>query len=185
MCEISGFPIDGSYEYLRKLFSSGCTHIVGNLIIYGLRSTADGPGPDLSFLKDIEEISGFLIIMNSSVDEIPLSSLKIIRGLGSGYSLREDLPKASVLIRHTYEAGRMLKKVDLSNLRVIQNGDVYMFDNPQGCDLTPGLSWDGLFANPAIQRFHTSTVSELNQGDSSQTEPCPSSPGKDGSQQPL
>eukprot|EP00108_Taenia_solium_P011124 TsM_000559000 transcript=TsM_000559000 gene=TsM_000559000 len=68
-------------------------------------SLSDGSDPDLSFLKNIEEISGFLIIMNSSVGEIPLSGLKVIRGLGSGYSLREGLPTASVLIRHTYDSG--------------------------------------------------------------------------------
>ncbi|CUT99106.1 melanoma receptor tyrosine protein kinase [Echinococcus multilocularis] len=177
MNEISGFPIDGTYEYLRKLFSSGCTHIVGNLIIYGLHLNVDGLGPDLDFLKHIEEISGFLIIMNSSVEEIPLSGLKIIRGLGSGYSLREDLPKASLLIRHTYDSGGILRKVDLGNLRVIQNGDVYVLDNPQGCNLTPGISWSDLFANPAVQHFHNSISSDPNPDDASHVESCPPLPG--------
>lgn len=55
--------------------------------------------------------------MNCSVEEIPLSGLKIIRGQGSGYSIRDGLPTASLLIRHTYYSGMVLKKVDLGNLR--------------------------------------------------------------------
>ena len=78
---------------------------------------ADGLDPDLNFLKSIEEISGFLIIMNSSVSKIPLSGLKVIRGLGSGYSLQENLTPASLLIRHTYDSIKVLKEIDFSNLR--------------------------------------------------------------------
>ncbi|KAL5106215.1 hypothetical protein TcWFU_005081 [Taenia crassiceps] len=179
MNEISGLPIDGTYEYLRKLFASGCTHIVGNLIIYGLHPNVDGSDPDLGFLRNIEEISGFLIIMNSSVEEIPLSGLKIIRGLGSGYSLREGLPAASLLIRHTYDSGKVLKKVDLGSLRVIQNGDVYMFDNPQGCDLVPWVSWSDLFANSATQHFHNSIDSTPGAEENPYSGSCPSFPARE------
>nr|CUU99306.1 hypothetical transcript [Hymenolepis microstoma] len=171
---ISGFPIDGSYEYTKTLFSSRCTHIIGNLIIYGLHPSPDGKEPDLDFLKSIEEISGFLIIMNSSIREIPFSSLKVIRGLGGGYKIHEDLPPAALLIRHNYDSNRILYRINFSQLKAIENGDVYMFDNPAGCDLVGGLVFKNLFTNPAEQRFHNSLDLDLPIFNSSLNEPCQS-----------
>uniref|UniRef100_A0A5K3EKH8 receptor protein-tyrosine kinase n=1 Tax=Mesocestoides corti TaxID=53468 RepID=A0A5K3EKH8_MESCO len=165
MNEISGFPIEGTYEYLKRLINFNCTHIVGNLVIFGLHQNLNGSDPDLSFLRSIQEISGFLIIMNSSVQEIPLSGLKIIRGLGGGYNIEKDLPFASIVIRHTYSKTRFLKRIDLSGLRVIQNGDVYMFDNPHGNDIISNISWSSLFANPAKQRFRNSSSVDLTLSD--------------------
>lgn len=80
-------------------------------------TSADGTEPDLDFLKSIEEISGFLIIMNSSIREIPLSSLKVIRGQGVGYKIHEDLPPAALLIRHNYDSTGILHRINFNQLR--------------------------------------------------------------------
>lgn len=55
--------------------------------------------------------------MNSSVREIPLSGLKVIRGYGGGYKIHEDLPPASLIIRHNYDSNRFLQKIDFNQLR--------------------------------------------------------------------
>ncbi|KAM7536351.1 hypothetical protein Aperf_G00000083560 [Anoplocephala perfoliata] len=144
----------------------------GNLIIYGLHPNSDATDPDLGFLKSIEEISGFLIIMNSSVREIPLSGLKVIRGYGGGYKIHEDLQPASLLIRHNYDSKRYLHKIDFTQLRAITNGDVYMFDNPAGCSIISGLAFDNLFVNPGGQLFHNSIGLDSNPVDSSLAESC-------------
>ena len=68
---------------------------------------------------------------------------------------------------------------DLSR-SVIENGDVYMYDNPQGCNLTPGVSWQSLFANPSRQRYHSSVKFKSTDEEASFTKPCAinSNPGK-------
>ncbi|KAM3176793.1 hypothetical protein ACTXT7_005809 [Hymenolepis weldensis] len=140
-----------------------------------IRAVTDGTEPDLDFLKSIEDISGFLIIMNSSIREIPLSSLKVIRGQGVGYKIHEDLPPAALLIRHNYDSNRILHRINFNQLRAIENGDVYMFDNPSGCNLIGGLVFKSLFTNPAEQRFHNSLDVDLPIVNSSLNEPCQSS----------
>ncbi|VDD80058.1 unnamed protein product [Mesocestoides corti] len=96
MNEISGFPIEGTYEYLKRLINFNCTHIVGNLVIFGLHQNRTCFVPNSFF---------------------------------------------------------------------IQNGDVYMFDNPHGNDIISNISWSSLFANPAKQRFRNSSSVDLTLSD--------------------
>ena len=77
------------YERL-KLSYTNCTFLDGNLEIVFL----DGEDNyDLSFLKDIKEVTGYVLIMAVHTDYIPLTSLRIIRGKtlydydGHSYSL--------------------------------------------------------------------------------------------------
>ncbi|VDP99085.1 unnamed protein product [Trichobilharzia regenti] len=79
--------------------------------------TADGSDPDLSFLKSIQEISGYLIIMHSNVNRIPLSNLRVIRANNGGYKIHDDLDPAALIIRKNYKDGETLKHVDLRNLK--------------------------------------------------------------------
>lgn len=64
-----------------------------------------------------------------------------------------------------------------SSISAIENGDVYMFDNPSGCNIISGLAFDNLFVNPGDQRFHNSLALDLHPVDSSITEYCLSTPG--------
>ncbi|ESO07613.1 hypothetical protein HELRODRAFT_190996 [Helobdella robusta] len=68
-------PPETQLQRLHNYFTN-CTHIQGNLELTNIRNHND----DLSFLKYVEEISGYLLIFNVDIKEILLPKLKIIRG---------------------------------------------------------------------------------------------------------
>ncbi|CAH8607977.1 unnamed protein product [Heterobilharzia americana] len=64
------------WRVLMKNFNSNCTHLLGNLIISGLDQD-----DDITFLENIEEISGYLVIYGVGRKELRLPRLKLIKGL--------------------------------------------------------------------------------------------------------
>ena len=60
-----------------KAIYSNCTYVDGNLELVFLN---DYVQHDLSFLGDIKEITGYVLIVANYADLIPLRSLRIIRG---------------------------------------------------------------------------------------------------------
>ncbi|CAH8870213.1 unnamed protein product [Trichobilharzia szidati] len=154
MNSIGGYPKEGSYEVIKLILDQNCTHIVGNLILTGLYRKADGSDPDLSFLKSIQEISGYLIIMHSNVNRIPLSNLRVIRANNGGYKIHDDLDSAALIIRKNYKDGETLKHVDLRNLKSIVRGSVYIYDNPGLHYLPDSIYWTELFESVGEQNFY-------------------------------
>uniref|UniRef100_A0A8C9VRL0 Receptor protein-tyrosine kinase n=1 Tax=Scleropages formosus TaxID=113540 RepID=A0A8C9VRL0_SCLFO len=74
-----------NHHRILKLLYTGCQVVHGNLEITHLHGT-----PDLSFLQDIAEVQGYVLISHVSVDVIPLDNLRIIRGsqlYNSSYAL--------------------------------------------------------------------------------------------------
>lgn len=78
---------------------------------------ANGHDPDLRFFDTIREISGFLIVMNSSVTNLSFKNLQIIRGDGGGYRIHRTSCPAAVVIRHNYHGRQRMKRLHLENLR--------------------------------------------------------------------
>ncbi|KAH8864335.1 Epidermal growth factor receptor [Schistosoma japonicum] len=117
MNSIGGYPKEGSYEVVKLILDRNCTHIIGNLILTGINRKADGSDPDLGFLKSIQEISGYLIIMHSNVNTIPLSNLRVIRANNGGYKIHDELDFAALVIRKNYKDGGALNHVDLRSLK--------------------------------------------------------------------
>lgn len=76
------------YNNLRTTYTN-CTFVDGNLEIVFL----DDPkiNYDLSFLKDIQEITGYLLITAVYAEKVPLTNLRIIRGK----TLYESMPGPS------------------------------------------------------------------------------------------
>ena len=66
---------DHHYRNLRDRYSN-CTYVDGNLELTWLQD----PDQDLSFLKDIREVTGYVLISHVDVKKIVLPSLQIIRG---------------------------------------------------------------------------------------------------------
>lgn len=66
------------YEKYRELYSN-CTLVTSNLEIVYLELTDDKY--DLSFLEDIREVNGYVLIYGNHVSKIRLNKLRVIRGL--------------------------------------------------------------------------------------------------------
>ena len=76
-----GFGLSGSQEYHYKGLKeryTGCTHVDGNLEITNLENT-DNVTYDLSFLSQIEVVTGYVLIGLLNVETIPLHRLTLIR----------------------------------------------------------------------------------------------------------
>ncbi|XP_023671370.2 epidermal growth factor receptor isoform X1 [Paramormyrops kingsleyae] len=65
---------EGHYENMRKIYSN-CTVVLENLEI-----THTEEHHDLTFLKSIQEVGGYVLIALNKVKVIPLENLRIIRG---------------------------------------------------------------------------------------------------------
>ncbi|XP_018654643.1 putative receptor Tyrosine Kinase [Schistosoma mansoni] len=122
----------------------------------------DGSDPDLSFLKSIQEISGYLIIMHSNVNNIPLSNLRVIRANNGGYKIHDELDFAALIIRKNYKDGETLKHVDLHNLKSIVRGSVYIYDNPGLQYLPDSIHWTELFESVGEQNFYSHKLIQTN-----------------------
>ena len=78
----------GDYDHQYKLYKNrytNCTHVDENLEITNLEGSYD-----LSFLKDIEEVTGYVLIVNIFSNYLNLTNLRIIRGetlYNNNYSL--------------------------------------------------------------------------------------------------
>ena len=69
----------GSAQHQYNLYKqryTNCTYVDENLEITNL----EGSNFDLSFLKDIEEVMGYVLIVNVFSNYLNLTSLRIIRG---------------------------------------------------------------------------------------------------------
>ena len=79
-----GQTTEDTYNYYKTRYS-GCTYIDGNVEITHIdadnsKSHEVNDKYDFSFLRDIEEIKGYLLIFHVQVGHLPFDNLKIIRG---------------------------------------------------------------------------------------------------------
>ncbi|XP_010022890.1 PREDICTED: receptor tyrosine-protein kinase erbB-2-like, partial [Nestor notabilis] len=65
---------ESHYETLRHLYQ-GCQVVQGNLELTYLPA-----GADTTFLKDIKEVQGYVLIAENQVSALELQNLRIIRG---------------------------------------------------------------------------------------------------------
>ncbi|KAG5262466.1 hypothetical protein AALO_G00275430 [Alosa alosa] len=118
---------ENHYKILRQLYTN-CRIVHGNLEITHLRGN-----PDLSFLQNIVEVQGYVLVYNVSVGVIPLENLRIIRGsqlFNTSYSL--------AVLENT-----LLIQLNLRSLTEILLGGVDIQRNPNLCYPDPGLiDWD-------------------------------------------
>ena len=88
------------FEELRQRYTN-CTYVDGNVEINALD---EEDNYDLSFLENIREITGYLLINMVHADVIPLTSLRIIRGRELfSYSGQDH----SIYIARNYKHGKI------------------------------------------------------------------------------
>ncbi|XP_061565171.1 receptor tyrosine-protein kinase erbB-2 isoform X2 [Cololabis saira] len=122
--------LENHYETLKLLYT-GCQVVHGNLEITHLHGS-----PDLSFLQEIVEVQGYVLVAHVSVSVVPLDNLRIIRGsqlYNSSYAL--------AVLDNTL-ANKGLRTLRLRSLTEILLGGVYIQGNPQLCFPDPGkIAW--------------------------------------------
>ncbi|EEC14327.1 epidermal growth factor receptor, putative, partial [Ixodes scapularis] len=124
------------YQNLRDRYTN-CTYVDGNLELTWLQNKS----LDLSFLRDIREVTGYVLISHVDVQRILLPSLMIVRG--------RNLFKLNV---HDEEFALIvtLSKMDnleLPALRDILRGNVGFFNNYNLCHVR-GVQWDEILSGP-------------------------------------
>ncbi|KFO34891.1 Receptor tyrosine-protein kinase erbB-2 [Fukomys damarensis] len=130
-------------EMLRHLYQ-GCQVVQGNLELTYLPANAS-----LSFLQDIQEVQGYLLIAHNQVRQVPLQRLRIVRGtqlFEDSYALavldnRDPLDSATLA---TGAALGGLRELQLRSLTEILKGGVLIRRNPQLCHQDAVL-WRDIF----------------------------------------
>ncbi|XP_071942789.1 epidermal growth factor receptor-like isoform X2 [Antedon mediterranea] len=130
---------DQRYSILKALYSN-CTYVEGNLEI----SYQQDIDKDFSFLKDIREVTGYVLIGLSYLPSLMLPNLRVIRGttLFEGNAL---------LISHNYLEGNSeigLRELNLKSLQEIIRGNVQIAKNNQLC-FADTINWKDIVSPDA------------------------------------
>uniref|UniRef100_A0A452TV51 Receptor protein-tyrosine kinase n=1 Tax=Ursus maritimus TaxID=29073 RepID=A0A452TV51_URSMA len=130
---------------LQRMFNN-CEVVLGNLEITYMQKNYD-----LSFLKTIQEVAGYVLIALNTVEKIPLENLQVIRG----NVLYENTHALSVLSNYgTNKTG--LRELPLRNLHEILQGAVRFSNNPVLCSVET-IQWrdivDGDFVSNMSMDF--------------------------------
>uniref|UniRef100_A0A8D0GMK9 Receptor protein-tyrosine kinase n=1 Tax=Sphenodon punctatus TaxID=8508 RepID=A0A8D0GMK9_SPHPU len=120
--------LENHYATLSRLYQ-GCQVVQGNLEITYL-----GENVDTSFLKDIKEVQGYVLIAENQVSHLQLGNLRIIRGT----QLCEEKYALAVL----GNAG--LQELGMRKLKEILKGGVIVDGNPQLC-YQETIVWKDIF----------------------------------------
>jgi epidermal growth factor receptor len=125
---------DFHYKNLRDRYTN-CTYVNGNLEITWIQNNSH----DLSFLKDIREVSGYVLISHVDVTHVKLPSLRIIRG--------QSLFKLNVWNNQfgLFVSFSQMHTLELPALKDIQNGSVGMFNNYNLCHVKT-IQWDEILS---------------------------------------
>ncbi|KAG5851248.1 hypothetical protein ANANG_G00091050 [Anguilla anguilla] len=123
-------PPDAHYQSMVRMYSN-CTVVLENLEI-----TFTKEHQDLSFLRTIQEVDGYVLIAFNEVATIPLENLRIIRG----YTLYDN--KYALTIMANYESNQTYKnttkgvsQVSLRSLTEILKGGVMVTTNHALCNV--------------------------------------------------
>ncbi|XP_076826383.1 epidermal growth factor receptor isoform X1 [Brachyhypopomus gauderio] len=156
-----GEPND-HYESLVKMYSN-CTVVLQNLEITHLQEYHD-----LTFLRNIEEVGGYVLIAVNYVDVIPLENLRLIRG----HTLYESKFALTVIANYDKNSSSInpnitsgLRNLPLRSLREILKGGVKISHNRQLCNMET-IQWQD------IVNERTSTIVMTSRGTDLQCTQC-------------
>lgn len=127
---------DTHYRNLRDRFTN-CTYVDGNLELTWLQNET----MDLSFLKSIREVTGYVLISHVNVRQIILPELQIIRG--------RTLFKLNILDQEFALIVTMSSAytLELPSLRDVLRGSVGIYDNYNICHVKT-INWDEIITGP-------------------------------------
>ncbi|XP_030077832.1 receptor tyrosine-protein kinase erbB-2 [Microcaecilia unicolor] len=127
------FNLDNHYLTLRSLYQD-CQVVHGNLELTYLREQ-----DDLSFLQDIKEVHGYVLIAESLVRFLQLDNLRIIRGT----LLYQNKFALAILSNADASGTAGLQELRMRSLTEILKGGVIITGNSQLC-FQETLKWDDI-----------------------------------------
>uniref|UniRef100_A0A8B9KPM3 Receptor protein-tyrosine kinase n=1 Tax=Astyanax mexicanus TaxID=7994 RepID=A0A8B9KPM3_ASTMX len=98
--------LEQQYRTLRKYYEN-CEVVMGNLEI-----TSIDRSRDLSFLRSIREVTGYVLVALNQFDYLPLENLRIIRGT----RLYEDRYALAIFLNYRRDGNFGLRQLGLKNL---------------------------------------------------------------------
>lgn len=122
------------FRNLRDRFTN-CTYVDGNLEITWLQE----PKLDLSFLKDIREVTGYVLISHVDVERVVLPKLQIIRGRTT---FKVSVWEEEFGLFVTYS---QMQTLELPALRDILDGSVGLVNNYNLCHVRR-INWDEIIS---------------------------------------
>uniref|UniRef100_A0A672RKC4 Receptor protein-tyrosine kinase n=1 Tax=Sinocyclocheilus grahami TaxID=75366 RepID=A0A672RKC4_SINGR len=117
--------VDDHYQILVKMYSN-CTVVLENLEITYMTEKHD-----LSFLRSIQEVGGYVLIGINTAPRIPLENLRIIRG----HSLYDDKYALAVLLNYNNSIGQGVNQLPLTSLTEILKGGIKFANNNHLCNV--------------------------------------------------
>ncbi|XP_055339018.1 epidermal growth factor receptor-like isoform X2 [Paramacrobiotus metropolitanus] len=121
--------------HMRKMKErlNNCTYVQGNLELTNIPE-----GYDLDFLKQIREVTGYLLIAHVQKSVLSLPNLRIVRGRNL-FGVNERSRDYALFVG----INPGLRELGLGQLREITHGSAYVKDNPQLCHMNT-VHWDDL-----------------------------------------
>ncbi|KAM4558727.1 receptor tyrosine-protein kinase erbB-4 isoform 3-T3 [Odontesthes bonariensis] len=131
--------LEQQYRTLRKYYEN-CEVVMGNLEI-----TSIDRSRDLTFLRSIREVTGYVLVALNQFDYLPLENLRIIRGT----KLYEDRYSLAIFLNYRRDGNFGLRQLGLKNLTEILSGGVYVDQNKFLCHADT-IHWQDIVKNPRL-----------------------------------
>ncbi|XP_059811899.1 receptor tyrosine-protein kinase erbB-3a isoform X3 [Hypanus sabinus] len=125
------------YQQLQKMYTD-CEIVMGNLEITNIDANRN-----LTFLKSIREVTGYLLVALNQFEYLPLENLRIIRGT----ALYDDKYALSVILNYRKDGVQGLKQLGFKHLTEILVGGVYLESNKFLCH-TESIDWADILHKP-------------------------------------
>ncbi|XP_064166737.1 receptor tyrosine-protein kinase erbB-4-like isoform X2 [Anguilla rostrata] len=142
--------LEQQYRTLRKYYEN-CEVVMGNLEI-----TSIDRNRDLSFLRSIREVTGYVLVALNQFDYLPLENLRIIRGT----KLYEERYSLAVFLNYRRDGNFGLRQLGLRNLTEILNGGVYVDQNKFLCHADT-IHWQDIVKNSRSELLVVPTNSSV------------------------
>ncbi|TDH07018.1 hypothetical protein EPR50_G00119450, partial [Perca flavescens] len=142
--------LEQQYRTLRKYYEN-CEVVMGNLEI-----TSIDRSRDLTFLRSIREVTGYVLVALNQFDYLPLENLRIIRGT----KLYEDRYSLAIFLNYRRDGNSGLRQLGLRNLTEILSGGVYVDQNKFLCHADT-IHWQDIVKNPGMHPVVVPTNSSV------------------------
>ncbi|KAM4561624.1 receptor tyrosine-protein kinase erbB-4 isoform 2-T2 [Fundulus diaphanus] len=142
--------LEQQYRTMRKYYEN-CEVVMGNLEI-----TSIDRSRDLTFLRSIREVTGYVLVALNQFDYLPLENLRIIRGT----KLYEDRYSLAIFLNYRRDGNFGLRQLGLKNLTEILNGGVYVDQNKFLCHADT-IHWQDIVKYPRLHPIVVPTNSSV------------------------